>query len=287
VAALVGHRSRFLIALGILSFISTVTPLNGGAFQKRTFDLGLPLYPHLDWNLLVDQEDRDLLKLYEEEISSVSSKEDLIRSQESEKRVSLHLRSLNKNIISNFLSETSIVGNSSTFSRSQAQYILDHINQHPVVRSGVAYLYDPQQGQVGFCFMRAQFAYLELLRHGLPSSSIRKIFAIGGLVYQNTIWDYHVATMVLGKENKWWVIDGLFAEVLELEEWLRRISLWDGNQIYPMLRFYITPAWKFQPIPPVHPSFVLYQRLYGSYFRDLLVWRYSNIQNFYQSELPE
>ncbi|MFN9069231.1 MAG: hypothetical protein ACK5V3_18555, partial [Bdellovibrionales bacterium] len=70
---------------------------------------------------------------------------------------------------------------------------------HPIVGMSALAKYDPTN-EIGFCFGRALFVHLELLRRGVSKDSIKKVFVVGDIVEQlngqEIRWQFHVATAV-------------------------------------------------------------------------------------------
>ena len=238
----------------------------------------LSLYPTLSWSLLQDAEEPNLFATYETEFKILSPASSLHLSEDQfEQNLSSKIQTLNQQDLLHFLQQKEkLLQKFHPITKKQAQNILDLLNTHPIVGGKMAQHYDQQNGQVGFCFGRAHYTHLELLRHHVHSEQTSKIFAIGGLLYGDITWDYHVATAVQGPENQWWVIDGLQTEVMDVQDWMKKISTWDANRRFPMLRYYLTPGWKFQPIQAAHPNYPIYSELYGPYFRDLSIWFHSH-----------
>lgn len=153
------------------------------------------------------------------------------------------------------------------------------ISSHPVAGKAGETKYDMSQ-KVGFCFGRAAYVHLELSRRGVRQEDMLKIFAFGKLLHTGMIWDFHVATAVLGSEapshtRKWWVIDSLFEFPLELDEWMKRVTHFSVLKTYPDVRFYATDPRKFQPVSGEYSSETLSNPAFMGYFEDL-----------YQSFLP-
>ncbi|MES2801791.1 MAG: protein-glutamine glutaminase family protein [Bdellovibrionota bacterium] len=134
--------------------------------------------------------------------------------------------------------------------------------------------YDPS-GDIGFCFGRATFIHLMLLKMGLQKNSIRKIWAMGSMNTGEMNWRYHVATMAYTKRKGWLVLDTNHGAAVSLQEWVAAYSKMstDGK-----LRFYTSDASKF--------GFKMgkYSRLYlgidlnqerdyfRGYFKDMMEW---------------
>ena len=156
--------------------------------------------------------------------------------------------------------------------RAQAQAILEAIRKNPIVSDAGARKYDVRGSAIGYCFGRAAFVHVELLRRGVDPKSIGKIFAIGPLTYQDSIWDFHVATVVRSTNGGWWAIDGMTDDVLKVEPWMKQVLRWSLDDENPTLRFYFADASKFQPTPGTYSDKKLYDPLYRGYFKDLAQW---------------
>ncbi len=154
-----------------------------------------------------------------------------------------------------------------------ANRLVDLTYENPVVNPGLK-KYDPKRN-IGFCFGRATFIHLMLLKMGLQKNSIRKIWAIGPMNTGEITWRYHVATMAYTKKNGWLVLDTNHGAAVSAQEWIATYSKMstDGK-----LRFYTSDASKL--------SFMIgkYSRLqlgmdinqerdyYRGYFKDMMEW---------------
>lgn len=88
--------------------------------------------------------------------------------------------------------------------------------------------YDPKGG-IGFCFGRGFNAHLTALRFGVSKDSVKKIWAVGSMKYENINWGHHIATMVRGPEGKWYVLDPEYNKVLELTYWMKTVKKMDND----------------------------------------------------------
>lgn len=152
--------------------------------------------------------------------------------------------------------------------KAVATSILGSMQTHPVVGETALSRYDPEL-EVGFCFGRAVYAHWELLRRRVPARDIRKAFAIGRLVSNSLIWDFHVATITRAQDTTWWAIDGLTSKVLPLEEWMKETQKLDRDPKDPTVRFYFTDANQFLPFDGAYSQKNLNKRLFKGYFKDL------------------
>lgn len=153
----------------------------------------------------------NLIKLYYSEIEKVKSNlAEGLPLRERDIAISKALQTKNADLLklldTNVNADPNLVLGS--LSQEQAQRVLLSLVNHPIVgNDALEKKYDVAR-EVGFCFGRATFVHMELLRRGVDPSSIAKIFAIGRLNHEAEAWDYHVTTIVRGNGGKWLVIDG-------------------------------------------------------------------------------
>ena len=160
----------------------------------------------------------------------------------------------------------------SALSTKELRKLFNYASNHPVAGLQALKKYDPT-GEIGFCFGRALFLHLELLRRGVAKESIKKVFAVGEMLEvdpstQNAItWQFHVATAVLGKDGKWWVVDPSYG-LMELREWYRFMKAMAVNH---RMSLFSTPlskigpsAWEYNTQPGG-----LFDPYYRRYFQDL------------------
>lgn len=72
---------------------------------------------------------------------------------------------------------------------------------------------------VGYCFGRAVVVHTEAILRGVDPGAIKKIWVVGDLGH----WGHHVATMVRGSNEKWYVIDEVTG-VVTVEDWISALS---------------------------------------------------------------
>lgn len=162
-----------------------------------------------------------------------------------------------------------------TYTKDQANRILGLLQDHPVAGMENLSQYDPKK-EVGFCFGRAAYLHLELLRHGVKPEDTAKIFALGNLKAFGSYWDFHVGVLLRGPKGQWWVIDNLAGEVLSLDQWMMKIKTFARNQKDPDLRFYFTDALKFHPALGAYSEENMKFPYYNRYFDDLMNWFQNN-----------
>lgn len=217
--------------------------------------------------------DESLFLKYEQEV--VAFKQGLPASlnlSERKKLISKHIEGLNQSDLQKFQiknSSFSVLGN---IGKKVGEDILKALENHPVVGNGALNKYGENATEIGFCFGRATYVHLELLRKGVSPKKIVKIFAIGGLFNDGVGWDYHVATAFQDNLGFWWVVDSLLTEVHGLKQWMQKISAWDGDRVNPKLRYYFSDAYKFQPQEGYYSTARFNSPLYQGYFRDLFKW---------------
>ena len=99
---------------------------------------------------------------------------------------------------------------------------------------------------IGFCFYKALMVHYFLLQRGVAPKHIKKLFAVGPLVYGPLVWKFHVAVAVQAK-GKTWVIDPLVKKLTTVDEWQKELQKYSAEMPYPRLRFYVTQPQKFLP----------------------------------------
>lgn len=158
-------------------------------------------------------------------------------------------------------------------SEAAAHRLVDLTYENPVVNPGNK-KYDPNRN-IGFCFGRATFIHLMLLKMGVQKNSIRKIWAIGPMNTGDINWRYHVATMVYTKEKGWLVLDTNHGGPVTPQEWVATYSKMstDGK-----LRFYSSDASKFSFMMGKYARIQMGLDLpqerdfYRNYFKDMMEW---------------
>ncbi len=155
-----------------------------------------------------------------------------------------------KRINKNTLKELEHVDTKSSANRlekiniNQIKKIYSAVSLNKVASLNAIDKYDPR-GDIGYCFGRATAAHLQLLSSGVSKNSIRKVWAIGTFDAGNNTWRYHVSTIVKGDNNKWYTIDPIFDEPLELSEWIKEMQKY--NLATKDMIILSTEAKKFAP----------------------------------------
>lgn len=221
-------------------------------------------------NLAESRIDEDLLRTYHREIQEI--RETLAKNLPRAKRDSLvseRIGKRNQEDLRSFLKSPSLQPSPADAGLAgAAEAILGSIKEHPVVGEKAGRRYDPES-RVGFCFGRAAFVHLDLLRRKIPASRIAKVFAVGKLYVGGVGWDHHVATMVRREDGSWLVIDSVAGRLLSLGDWMKEVTTWDWKQKTPSLRFYVTDAVKFRTMPGAYSDESLKWPEYKGYFLDL------------------
>lgn len=173
--------------------------------------------------------------------------------------------------------------NREAISREQAQKLLNSISPHPVVGQTAYDFYNRAGREIGYCFGRATYVHLALLKMGVKKDAIKKIWTVG-LTGGSVNWIYHVATAVRTTDGNWTVIDNFVGRLITAQDWatdMRTMTV-DGKKAT-----FITDAKKF------HPSTGTYSRIelgigmsreadfYKNYFGDLFKWFGSTESNRY------
>lgn len=162
----------------------------------------------------------------------------------------------------------------------QAQKILSALLKERIYQDHNTY--DPQ-GNIGFCFGRAMYLHIQLLRHGVAKDSIKKIFAIGPMFEGGINWQFHVATMVKDKNsNDWWVLDSNLPRPFAAEKWIayyqkfrvdqksRFFGLFKSTDPQKSIRFYVTEASKLGSSTWQYSPYGLNDPFYNNFFKDML-----------------
>lgn len=139
----------------------------------------------------------------------------------------------------------------STLTQEQLARVLTHVSEHPVASLASLPRYDHQptgigNREIGFCFGRAMAVHLTARRMGLFEDSIRKIFLAGDLKNGTIRWRFHMATLLKGDDNQYYVVDpimptigqpGVSTPAVWMDAVKRRFDLGDGID---ESKFYLT-----------------------------------------------
>lgn len=133
-----------------------------------------------------------------------------------------------------------------SISVKDASAVVNAIHSNPVANPAKTYLYEkPGQG-IGYCFGRASFAHLLLLKMGVRKEAIKKIWVVGPMKAFGNNWGFHVATLAHTKEKGWVAIDSNSGHIQTAAEWMKQYAAFsvDGK-----VRFYVSEASRFGVFP--------------------------------------
>ncbi len=165
--------------------------------------------------------------------------------------------------------------------RDLGEQLIRSIDQNPVVASYADSHYSQPGTEIGYCFGRATYVHLALLKLGVDRNSIRKVWLVGPMVAGNINWAFHVAVVVRVSEpgsstDQWMVVDNVTGKLLEVRSWAANFIPY--NSQFKNLRLYVTDPSKFSV------SLGKYSRIqmgldlsakddwYRHYFADLMAW---------------
>lgn len=122
-----------------------------------------------------------------------------------------------------------------TLTEVQRNELFQKAATHWVAGLNVIDRYDHQptgvgDGEIGFCYGRAMAVHLLARKMGLDDQGIQKIFIAGDLNNgQGVRWRFHMATMVRGDDNNWYIIDPIMpsldkAGVIPPYEWMQTVK---------------------------------------------------------------
>ncbi|MBC7740882.1 MAG: hypothetical protein H7061_01710 [Bdellovibrionaceae bacterium] len=179
--------------------------------------------------------------------------------------------------LENYIPSTDGVG-ASAVPYKQLVKIQNMLGDHPIVGKDGVEKYDDvnERGpRIGYCFGRSTFVHLVLKMMGLQNESVLKIWAVGKMTSSEGGWQFHVATVAFTSELGWMVVDNYFPQPVSLKKWS---TFFAGENHDGMMRFYITPAEKFNLRSGAYPRVDLGLDLpacvdcYKNYFVDMLRW---------------
>lgn len=232
-----------------------------------SFDLAKILRSSTEFPFSISQ---DLFYLHSEEIYQFEQQSRLGPVILNEADLANLVRLRNESVIGSF---RRAIGNSglnfpSGYLKRTADDVLKSLFESSVAGPSAIKKYDPT-GEVGFCFGRATYVHLELIRRGFDANKIGKIFAVGNLSYQKRLWDFHVATFIWDDDSIL-VIDDTVKTVLTLEQWIQAVQRFDFDPLAPMMLVYLTDPIKFHPALGSYQKSDFERDIYRGYFVDLL-----------------
>lgn len=160
--------------------------------------------------------------------------------------------------------------------KEQVIQVFESLQSHPVASKWALEKYKQEDTDIGYCFGRATYYHLLLLRLGLSKESMRKVWVLANIQHRGSDWGHHVALTVRGvRKGEWWVIDPFLGQVLSPRDWMAQVKRYTRD---PMLRLYTTEAAKFSLNLGVYDPVQMGLRLrreadwYQGFFGDLLLW---------------
>lgn len=156
-----------------------------------------------------------------------------------------------------------------------AKRMLRTIDEHPVVAWYAMQKYDRKEVNIGYCFGRATYVHLALLKNGVDKRAIKKIWAVGPMLAGGINWAFHVATFARAEDGQWITIDNFPGQIMTIQQWMAHMKLLSADG---KLTFYITEPRKFSVSLGTYDRVQLgrdlpkHQDWYRGYFNDLLDW---------------
>lgn len=152
--------------------------------------------------------------------------------------------------------------------RTVARKTLMEVSKHPV--ASVSRTYTRSQGlEIGYCFGRALLVHHALLKAGIPQHDMFKIFALGELMMEGQMWNFHVAVGVRDRKHGALIIDPLHNKILPVTRWIKETRVYDIKHPYSRTRFYVTDPRKFLPAFGMYHPDQLADPLLKDYFEAL------------------
>ncbi len=222
-----------------------------------------------------------------QEWQKLDLRQDLYQLRESEIMNNINLKEVSDSVVSalnNYKPEFS-TGRVDGVDYRQAYHIMDQLKKEAIYTNYDQY---DMGRNVGFCFGRAMYMHLQLLRYGVNKDSIKKVFVVGPMQVPGVMWQFHVATVVKSKDSDhWWALDTNLGKPVLLEEWVRHYEKRSTDRSYDgffsrfldrpvidktkSLRFYITEPSKIGPSGweyNIKPG-GLFDLFYNDYFKDM------------------
>lgn len=162
----------------------------------------------------------------------------------------------------------------SSISIQTADFLRNQILENPIVNPSSS-KYDQDSVSIGYCFGRATFVHLMLLKMGVQKESIQKIWAVGPMKAGGIMWQFHVATMAYVEGHGWVVVDSNHYKPMPVREWTTHYANQTENG---KIRFYATEAGKFAYELGKYSRVQMGLDLsaekdwYKHYFKDMLDW---------------
>lgn len=126
---------------------------------------------------------------------------------------------------------------------NEAQMVLDAIRNNEV--TGSFGVYDQPDVSIGYCFGRASFAHLLMLKMGIQKESIFKMWAVGPMKVHGSdtlTWGFHVTTVVFTRDMGWVVVDTNERRPQKIGDWMAK---YEAQSTDKKMRFYLSDGSKF------------------------------------------
>jgi len=143
--------------------------------------------------------------------------------------------------------------------------VLREFDSNPVLSLANIHRFENGE-QIGFCFGRALALHYLLLKAGVSSCDIYKIFAIGNLMFNYQIWHFHVAVLIRDAANGFVVVDPSFGQPLSVDDWMKSVEKHDIKYPRSQTRFYVTDPRKLVPSAGVYDAQTLGGPILREYF---------------------
>jgi hypothetical protein len=157
-----------------------------------------------------------------------------------------------------------------------AQLVIDSIEKNPITAMNRYSHYNQPGVDLGFCFGRATYVHLLLLRLGVDKQAIRKVWAMGPMRAGSVDWAYHVAVAVKATTGEWLILDNVPGKLLSVRKWVDFLS--QLNRGHNNLRIYTSEPARFGTGPGRYTranfglDFDRQNDWYRHYFFDLMKW---------------
>lgn len=122
--------------------------------------------------------------------------------------------------------------------------IIDLVQRNEVTGYDFRERYQRPGVEIGFCFGRATFVHLALLKMGLYRDSIVKLWAVGTMETPGVTWDFHVATAAYVKDRGWMVLDSNYSEPMTVNAWFNEMRE-QNERADGKLRLYVSEPNRF------------------------------------------
>lgn len=158
---------------------------------------------------------------------------------------------------------------------SEIQPLLEVVEKHSVVSPENKGKYQQEDVDIGYCFGRAAYLHLLMLKMGLAKQSIVKLWAVGPQANPSgdKNWGFHVATATYVRGYGWMTIDTNSFKIQPIRHWIQ------GNldrSVDGKMQIYVTSAERFGLNVPKYDRLQMglditrEQDWYRGYFKDML-----------------